>query len=968
MDSSPQLSVELQQHGTFLRDLARSLVGDASLAEDLQQDAWVARMRSKRRGGAPTERVETRRWLSTVLRRGAANAHRGRGRRVARETAAARVEAVDSALDAAARMEMAETLLRMVRQIDEPARTAIIARYYEGLSFQEIGEREGCPPSTARSRVERGLEDLRRRLDAGPSGGREAWLSAVALLATPPKGAASAVAAGSATPLWIAAGVLVAAAGTTAAIRQLPSQAASPVLAEVSLQDPESALSPTSGQSTSATAKGLPREAVPAKSDSSRTAIEVATLDAASSFDGLVYELSETGERRPAAGTSVTWELDGRTPPALGWNEGGQTLAGMGYGTGTSGGVTATCNADGAYTWPKGKAPEPNEALIRIRVRGDERFAEISWEGSGSAWAAQEGPLELTRLPHGTFSGRVVDLRGRGIDRVNLVGTREGTKSTSVGVSDKDGSFSIPALGENASVIAEKTGWVMCSDEDISSLSTNGGTEPRVVMARAGKLQVYVGAGKVAPEFAIAVVSASESTRRENFCDLETFDSQADENGIVTLNGLPAGQRLVVRTGMDRAYTHMLGSDLVLEPESDRDPLPSGALPIVIPESGLLEVALADSNYRSIEGVALDEKGRPIPSSFVGLHAQWNGQLGGRQTVVTTRTDEQGRFQLRWLVTGELKPYLIIVEPQGGPTIYRALAPADMQAGGPLRIVATPPIRLNGKVLTGGGSPGKTRLFSTRVGMSDAGEELNLMQESIHVKADGSFQFEHHLGVPCRLFAKHPDFAPAMELVDGEPRKPLEITLTQAPKTPVKLKLDFGEANPKDMTDIAVISRPSRVLAGSPEADLWRTPHTVDAADGVAEISAAPGTYTVTILAVLKDGTRLSAPPLKELKVTDASQEIAVTLTPLLDIQSQVALKPGEHTGDLWITVHQPGEESPQRFGTTPTGRPSRFLQVDREGRFRFRGPAGSYDLQIGSRADLAQQRGRRVQTELRRH
>jgi DNA-directed RNA polymerase specialized sigma24 family protein len=104
MSASPNLPAELELHGSFLRDLSRSLVGDPGIADDLQQEAWTARLQSARRGTSPTDPTETRRWLSTVLRRGASNFRRSRARRSAREAASARPEAVMSSADAALRI------------------------------------------------------------------------------------------------------------------------------------------------------------------------------------------------------------------------------------------------------------------------------------------------------------------------------------------------------------------------------------------------------------------------------------------------------------------------------------------------------------------------------------------------------------------------------------------------------------------------------------------------------------------------------------------------------------------------------------------------------------------------------------------------------------------------------------------------------------------------------------------------
>src|SRR5207248_2086463 len=65
-------------------------------------------------------------------------------------------------------------LTREVMELDEPYRSAIILRFFEGLMPREIGARTGVPAETARTRVNRGLATLRERLDAEHSGA-QSW-------------------------------------------------------------------------------------------------------------------------------------------------------------------------------------------------------------------------------------------------------------------------------------------------------------------------------------------------------------------------------------------------------------------------------------------------------------------------------------------------------------------------------------------------------------------------------------------------------------------------------------------------------------------------------------------------------------------------------------------------------------------------------------------------------------------------
>lgn len=185
MTDSPVTIDSLLVHAGWLRELSRRLVGEAA-AEDLVQDVWLqASAKLPREGSSP------RAWLATVLRR-------SHGRRVARELASkarevdtARSEAQPSAAELVEAAEAQRWLVEAVLGLEDPWREALLLHYFEGMSAADIARRDGVPASTVRTRIARGVELLRERLDAQP-GGRESWLSGVALLGFPSRGAAAA--------------------------------------------------------------------------------------------------------------------------------------------------------------------------------------------------------------------------------------------------------------------------------------------------------------------------------------------------------------------------------------------------------------------------------------------------------------------------------------------------------------------------------------------------------------------------------------------------------------------------------------------------------------------------------------------------------------------------------------------------------------------------------------------------------
>lgn len=190
---------DLLAHSGWVRALARSLVRDAGLAEDLVQDTWLAALRSP-----PSDRRNLRGWLGRVL----TNAARERGRRAgARERVESSAVPGTSSLDPedlAAAAESQRALTAHVLELEEPYRAAVLLRYWHGQNATQIAAREGVSPSTVRWRLKEGLERLRVRLDDTHGGDRKAWcLALVPLLEQE-----GAVLAGSATLPALVSGVL----------------------------------------------------------------------------------------------------------------------------------------------------------------------------------------------------------------------------------------------------------------------------------------------------------------------------------------------------------------------------------------------------------------------------------------------------------------------------------------------------------------------------------------------------------------------------------------------------------------------------------------------------------------------------------------------------------------------------------------------------------------------------------------
>jgi RNA polymerase sigma-70 factor (ECF subfamily) len=185
MSSHASLPIDrLLAHREWVRRVARAIVRDDNDADDLEQGLWLQALQRPPRSGR-----SVRGWLYTALRRDRTDLRRSEERRARRQEATARAESVPSAEDLIARADAHKRVVVAVMDLAEPYRSTILHRFFEDLPPSEIAARMGVPVETVRTRLKRGLAQLRERLDAGNDRERVAWCAVLLLRA--PSGAAA---------------------------------------------------------------------------------------------------------------------------------------------------------------------------------------------------------------------------------------------------------------------------------------------------------------------------------------------------------------------------------------------------------------------------------------------------------------------------------------------------------------------------------------------------------------------------------------------------------------------------------------------------------------------------------------------------------------------------------------------------------------------------------------------------------
>jgi RNA polymerase sigma-70 factor (ECF subfamily) len=160
----------MQRYGASVYRYCRMALCDATLADDVHQQVFVEAFRdlSGFRG-----RSTARTWLFAIARHRVLDAVRARYRAQAHLTEAVEDDPPDprpSAGESIDDMRLREALTASLRDLDEHARTAVLLRYQQGFTFEQMAEVCREAPGTLRARVVRALPLLRARIESRMAG------------------------------------------------------------------------------------------------------------------------------------------------------------------------------------------------------------------------------------------------------------------------------------------------------------------------------------------------------------------------------------------------------------------------------------------------------------------------------------------------------------------------------------------------------------------------------------------------------------------------------------------------------------------------------------------------------------------------------------------------------------------------------------------------------------------------------
>jgi RNA polymerase sigma-70 factor (sigma-E family) len=160
-DARHQVSALFEAHALGLVKLAKVMLGDQSIAEDVVQDAFAG---IYRRWSSLQDRDKALGYLRNSVLNGCRTAHRSRTRRdralLLVPDAGGIVSAEESALVGEANREV----LAALRTLPARQREAVVLRHYLGLSEEQAAQAMNVSKGTIKSATSRGLSNLARIL------------------------------------------------------------------------------------------------------------------------------------------------------------------------------------------------------------------------------------------------------------------------------------------------------------------------------------------------------------------------------------------------------------------------------------------------------------------------------------------------------------------------------------------------------------------------------------------------------------------------------------------------------------------------------------------------------------------------------------------------------------------------------------------------------------------------------------
>ena len=156
----------MQRYSAIVRRYCRDALRDAILADDVHQQVFIEAFRDLPRF---VGRAHVRIWLFAIVRHRALDAAKARNRAHAFLERAEAADAADphpSPAESIDETRLHRALAASLDELAEPARAALLLRYHQGFTFQQMAKLCCERPGTLHARVTRALPQLRARIES----------------------------------------------------------------------------------------------------------------------------------------------------------------------------------------------------------------------------------------------------------------------------------------------------------------------------------------------------------------------------------------------------------------------------------------------------------------------------------------------------------------------------------------------------------------------------------------------------------------------------------------------------------------------------------------------------------------------------------------------------------------------------------------------------------------------------------
>ena len=689
-----------------LRRLAATLA--ATDADDIVQDAYLAALESPR-----PMRASLGAWLSGVIRRLAANRRRESGRRARRERRAATIEALPSAADLTAELELHQRLAEAILGLAPVDRDAVILRYFEGLPPREAAARLEITTEIFRRRVNRALADLRIRLDRSYGGDRGAWLSVVPLsLHALSDGAGTTVSTGAllmtlkTKVVAIVALVIVACLGflalrTDDADRDRGLAQGGERLAKSEARRDPGAVDavPTSAPAAETASKGETTLIKVAYDDGTPAAFaDVRISKRADPFAETDLREAQRRWRDLLVSRLDRWDLANAASSRFDADAGGLVRVPK-----LSQGAQVSARADTAIGWSRGPETDGTVAVTITRLTALKALV----VDMNDAPVAGINVAHVSRYSRDAF-------RTEGWAWSN----REGRATILTSLNDRSAEFLALRLASDPPVMVRLDA-AMRRDEPI-----------RLVMPETGEvaIDVRVANDRPAPDESVVLLTTVAGEERSNGSLPFPFQAEETKDGRATFKRVPLGSRLVAMLRPSRAW---------LGPTVEFDgPTASNRSVEVFMRSTWRE--------RFLQARLVDRNGTPRPQSEVMITSASNPDFGHAR-----RTDAAGHIRLATGLSDEQIEVATIAitaygdfRPNGAATLLlkNGIESNDTIDLGDFTLPEPPAPLVQGIVVDSEGRPVAGARVDFEFSRSDSPTSWNSMHNSTPTALDGSFR------------------------------------------------------------------------------------------------------------------------------------------------------------------------------------------------------------------------------------